>query len=210
MKEQFYRLVLDEYASPSFCTLRKGYYGSLNDIKGLVDALDADQHYREHHLELINAFRAYVSGDHTITYRVAYSELPLLEPVELLDSAALRLDQFAWSHTNVWDCQYHLRCDCVETVHYWLRLKDRYLRVVKANFKNLEFLSEIHGWRTLHSHFWGFPKMIVSAEGDVYNRLAVCEKSFESLAEAETDIAAFPSLKDVDFTEFCNDIFGDG
>ena len=52
--------------------------------------------------------------------------------------------------------------------------------------------------------------MIASEESYLYNQLAVEEKRFNRKREAENDRTSFPSARDVDFTEFCNDIFGDG
>ena len=44
----------------------------------------------------------------------------------------------------------------------------------------------------------------------MWNRLAEPEKNFKTLAEAQADWEAFRAAPNPDFSEFCNDIFGDG
>lgn len=56
----------------------------------------------------------------------------------------------------------------------------------------------------------GFSKMIEPEGRYLYNRLAVEEKRFKRKRDADEDRASFPLTRDVDFSEFCNDIFGDG
>ena len=52
--------------------------------------------------------------------------------------------------------------------------------------------------------------MLEFSGGNVYNRLAVEDKGFETLEAAKEDFEKFLALPDTDFTEFCNDIFGAG
>ena len=52
--------------------------------------------------------------------------------------------------------------------------------------------------------------MIMPENFYLYNKLAVEEKRFKRKKDAEKDMTAFPLVRDVDFTEFCNDIFRDG
>ncbi len=58
---------------------------------------------------------------------------------------------------------------------------------------------------------WGFPEMLeVDDLPLMWNRLAEPEKNFKTLAEAQADWEAFRAAPNPDFSEFCNDIFGDG
>ena len=102
-----------------------------------------------------------------------------------------------------------MKCDVVDTTHYWFALDGIYCRAVKARFDNLRYEDIGGGWTAIEDRFWGFPMMIVPDGRYLYNRLAVEEKRFKRKKDAEEDRAAFPKTRDVDFTEFCNDIFGD-
>ena len=77
-------------------------------------------------------------------------------------------------------------------------------------FENLRHEDIGGGWIAIEDRFWGFPTMIMPENCYLYNQLAVEEKRFKRKKDAEKDMTAFPLVRDVDFTEFCNDIFGDG
>ena len=81
---------------------------------------------------------------------------------------------------------------------------------MKATITDLQYGGDKDVWKTVGSSFWGFPHMIEVNGANVYNRLAVEDKVFESLEEAKTDYENFQVLHDTNYTEFCNDIFGDG
>ena len=57
---------------------------------------------------------------------------------------------------------------------------------------------------------WGFPGILTGDLSGFRNRLAEPEEYFKSRAEAQQDWEAFTFAPDPDYTEFCNDIFGDG
>ena len=103
-----------------------------------------------------------------------------------------------------------MKCDVVDTTHYWFSLDGIYCRAVKARFENLRHEDIGGGWIAIEDRFWGFPTMIMPENCYLYNQLAVEEKRFKRKKDAEKDMTAFPLVRDVDFTEFCNDIFGDG
>ena len=210
MDEQYYCLHLDDYSAAAFTSFGKAYYGTMAEIKAFIEALDSDPEYHEAYSQLVSAFREYEAGNTAVKHNVAYQEIPLLEPVKLLGKAALRLDNYRWEHLNTWRWPYNMKCDMVDTTHYWFALDGVYFRAVKARFKNLRYKDIGDGWTAIDDRFWGFPMMIAAEENYLYNRLAVEERRFNRKRDAEDDRASFPSTRDVDFTEFCNDIFGDG
>lgn len=210
MDEQFYSLHLDDYSAAAFTSFGKAYYGTVSEIKAFIDAMDKDPERSETYAELIGAFREYEAGNIVVKHNVAYQEIPLLEPVNLLGMATLRLDNYRWEHLNTWQWPYNMKCDVVDTTHYWFALDGIYCRAVKARFENLRYEDIGDGWTAIEDRFWGFPMMIMPEGRYLYNRLAVEEKRFKRKKDAEEDRAAFPLARDVNFIEFCNDIFGDG
>ena len=40
MNEQYYCLHLDDYSTPAFISYGKAYYGTMEDLKAFIDALD--------------------------------------------------------------------------------------------------------------------------------------------------------------------------
>lgn len=101
-------------------------------------------------------------------------------------------------------------CDSVDTQHLWISSAKGYYRIVKAHFNNLQHNGFKDNWYTLQDGFWGHPKVMDAEEILLTNRLFIKEKKFENQDAALDDMAQFYDIQDVDFTEFCNDIFGDG
>lgn len=210
MDDQYFCLSLDDYAAASFTSFGKAYYGTLPQIKSFIDSLASDDKLRDDHAGLIAAFREYEAGNHDVTHRVAYQKVPLLEPVRVLGMTTQRLDNYRWEHMNVWRWPYYMCCDAVETQHFWIAANGYYTRAVQAIFENLRYASIRGEWIQVDDWFWGFPHIIEESDSLVSNSLLVEEKRFGRRKELLADKESFPISRDVDFTQFCNDIFGDG
>ncbi len=103
ISQQFYQLRLDDCATPSFVSFDKPYYGTLDEIRGFIAALEQDEACRESDAAPIAAFHAYESGDHEAKHYAAYQELPLLIPVSVLERKTVTLREYAWTHMNIWE-----------------------------------------------------------------------------------------------------------
>jgi hypothetical protein len=102
-----------------------------------------------------------------------------------------------------------MRCNSVDTQLLWISFAKGYYRIVRAHFKNLQHQGFKGNWYTLQDGVWGHPKILAAEETILTNRLFVIEKKFESRDAAMENMAQFHNIRDVDFAEFCNDIFGD-
>lgn len=210
MDEQYYCLMLDDYSAPSCTSFGKAYYGTLSQIKSFIESLEANEKQRESHASLIEAFHEYEAGNTSVTHHVAYQKVPLLEPLKLIGTATHRMDNYRWDHTNVWGWPYHMRCDTVETQHFWFAAEGYYVRGLMAMFENLQYSGMRDEWIPLDDKFWGFPHIIEESDSLMYNTLIVEEKRFTRRKDLKADKDQFATKRDVDFTQFCNDIFGDG
>lgn len=210
MEDQLYCLYLWDYGVPPFISKSKAYYGTLFHIQSFITALEDDDKTRKDFSEMIAAFHEFKSGDLLVTHNVAYQNIPLLQPVEILGRRSLHLTNHSWTHINIWNCDHNMRCDSVDTQHLWISSAKGYYRIVKAHFNNLQHKGFKDNWYTLQDGFWGHPK-VLDADGPMLtNRLFAAEKKFENRDEAMQNMLQFHDIRDVDFTEFCNDIFGDG
>ena len=210
MSEQFYRLELDDASAASFTSFGKYYYGTLDEIEAFIAAIDNDTRWREDYQPLVAAFKAYISGDHKVKHMVAYREVPFLTPVRLLHTEVGYLENYSWEHLNTWRWPYPMRCDKVECNHFWLKDGNNYVRCMKAVFYGLAYEGLMDDWTEVGGMLWGYLHMIEYEPPRVFNRLAETEKTFNSKDEALKDWTSFRSNYAPDFTEFCNDIFGDG
>ena len=174
--QQLYQLTLDDSATPSFISFTKPFYGSLSDIRCFIEALEQDEDHKENYKELTEAFRAYESGSTDVKHHAAYQEIQLLKPVKVLASRTTNLKDYRWTHMNVWDCPYELRCEELIAEQTWIEQEGTYLRCLRAKFRKLEFLSSFdQQWRDLNDGFWGYLHMLDYDEPYVFQRLWVIE-----------------------------------
>ena len=210
MEQQYFCLRLWDYSAPSFVSKSKAFYGTLADIRTFIGALEADKKTKEDFQETITAFHEFEAGNHFVTHNVAYQDFLLLKPVKIWYEAMLRLENHTWHHTNTWGYDHTLRCKSAVTRHIWIEVDGQFVRVVKAAFNTLQLQADNDLWAPLGRNLWGHPKILCTNEGSILNRLAVEEKRFENRDAAVSNFVQFYEEKDMDFSEFCNEIFGDG
>ena len=82
---------------------------------------------------------------------------------------------------------------------------------MKAAFKELQHKSALGGWKAVTEEMlWGFPCMIRGDSLQLQSMLAEPERGFSDLEDLEHDWNAFTRNPVLDYTGFCDDIFGDG
>lgn len=153
---QYYRLELKNYSTVSFCSFSKSYFGTLEDIRILINPLDEKR--KESCGELVTAFRAYEADRTEVTHHAAFREVPLRTPVRLIHRETLVLENHTLEHENIWQCIYKMHCERVETEHLWLECEGCGFRVLTAKFKDLQHENALGGWKSIREDMlWGFP-----------------------------------------------------
>lgn len=210
VKPTYYRLELDDCAAASFTSFGKYYYGTMEDLRGFFGELSRDRDFKDRYKSLTSTFRAFEEGQQNLTHHVAYREVPFLVPVRLLHKEKITLENHEWEHTNTWGWPYYMRCEKVESEHLWLACGRECCRATKAVFSKLQYSGVIGRWTTVGTMLMGFPCILTGKPSGFWNRLAEPEKQFNTREEAHQDWEAFSSNPDPNYSEFCNDIFGDG
>lgn len=206
----YYRLELDDCSAPAFTSFGKYYFGTLNDLRDFFSELAHYELFKDRFKELTSTFQAFEEGKQNLKHHVAYREVPFLVPVRLLHSEKVTLENHAWTHLNTWEWPYYMRCDKVESEHLWLSCGREYCRATKAIFMKLQYTGHIGDWSDIGTMLWGFPCILTGDSNSFWSRLAEPEKCFKTRADAQQDWESFRRAPDPDYTEFCNDIFGDG
>jgi len=210
MSKQLYRLTLDDYSMPGFCSFSTDYIGQLEDVKSFIEALRSDEKTAKNQSELIEAWDSYESGNHDVTYNAAYQENKLLAREKCLGLAETALTDHEWEHLNTWDCPYCMKCKSAESTHIWVSYHGKYHRCVRVKFTNLQYKNTVDEYVDFGGMCWGYPHMI-EEDGDVtYHRMYVIEKPFNNKEEALLDMENFKKSPDIEFKYVLNDIFGDG
>lgn len=208
--DKYYRLLLDDYSAAAFTTFDKEYYGTIDDVRGLVEYLKADEKRRDSHKGTIEAFEKYVSGDKKSIHNVAYRDVPILTPIKIICEVEQDIGNMEWEHLNIWQWVCEMKLTSAKVHHYWIKDKRQYRRIMKARIVGLHYKDTVGKWTDPHTMFWGFPGMLVRDGDTLYNRLACIEKNFDTLEELQADYADYLKEPNVEFKRFCDDIFGDG
>ncbi len=206
----YYRLELDDYSAAAFTSFGKYYYGTTEELRCFFGELTIDEELNKRFKDLISTFQAFDEGQQGLTHYIAYRKVPFLVPAHLLHKETVTLENYKWEHTNTWGWPYYMRCDKVKSEHLWLACGGKYCRAVKAMFSKLQYAGTADQWNHIGSMLWGFPCILVGNPFGFWNRLAEPEKHFKTMEEVQQDWKAFLKAPDPDYSEFCNDIFGDG
>lgn len=207
---RYYRLLLDDYSGASFTSFSKDYYGTLEQISSLFEAMKEDEEIADRQKYILGIYDRYIAGESKISHQVAYREVPFLVPAKVLGMETTVLENHAWEHTNTWGCPYLMKCDKAECTHIWFSCYGKYSRCIQVKFTNLQYENAVGDYAPLGSMIWGYPEQIAGRNGNLYNRLFVEEKVFKNKAETMNDRMNFIHSPDPQFDEFLNDIFGDG
>lgn len=214
--EQYYSVALENFATVSFVSGIKNYFGTLSEIEKFINALKTDCGDEKFLQRTIEAFEKFKNGSTEATHYAAYNEVRLLAPAAVYDSLSYALPTMEWEHLNIYRSPYKMRCSSAEIEHIRLEADGNFYRTMTAKFTNPEhdtrlFDDEPERWRTFKDrNFWGYPHIIEFEEPYTFNTLAVPEKRFKTEEELKADINVFKADPKPDFRAFCDDIFADG
>ena len=110
-------------------------------------------------------------------------------------------DAMSWTHLNIWGYPYEMKTDEGRVAVYWIEEEGLYKRIILPYFINLRY----NDHKVTSS--WGNPDVIVIGDNYITLNYGYCDKIFSSKEEMENDIV---NPSQFDFTQFCNEIFGDG
>lgn len=213
--EQYYSITLEDFATVSFVSGSKDYFGTLPEIEKFINALKADHSDEMFFVCTVSAFESFKNGNENASHYAGNGEVRMLAPAVVYDSLSYTLPAMEWEHLNIYDEPYKMRCSAAEIEHIWVGSDKSFYRAMTAKFTGLE-----HDIRLLEDdpeqwkHFdnkslWGYPHIIEFEEPYTFNTLAVPEKWFKTEEELKADIEEFKKDPKPDFSAFCKDIFAD-
>lgn len=210
MNEQYYALTLDDYSLPSIASGDKPYFGTLSEISTFINSIKNNKEQAENHQGLIKAFDKFCAGKKDVTHIVAYNHQQLLKSIKLIATFEYEMKAYEWNHKNVYGFTYCMKFKDARIKHFWFKYENKFLRCIKADMTDLQYRNTKGAWIPLEGGYWGFPNIIMFEPPHTYSQLAVKEKVFNTIEELKTDDENFEPGIDINFTEFCNDIFGNG
>ena len=187
MSEIVYHIELDDYATPAFVTFGKDYYRTMADVEEFISKFKDD----EERQDLVKAFEEYKQGNSDIEISVGFWKHKMLEEVKVYGSKEITSGAYKWEHINVWGFPYDMKCDALNSKHYWIKNGKQLCRVIKAKFTNLQLKNTIGEYAEINM-IWGFPHII---EFNMYNTLMVVEKRFDTVKELASDTTLFTGIQ---------------
>lgn len=204
MNETLFRMHLEEPAAPGFCSLSKSYFGTLDDFSAVISNM-AQMGCNQ---DTVQAFRAYQEGNIEAEHTVCYNKDRLLKPVGVIAKIIYELEDVCWDHINIYDCVYKMRASKSIVEQVLVRDGDTYYRCIRPAFTGLQYQAEgIPIWRPIGDRIWGNGSVVHIADNTIAFLTYVCENHSTELQPLLGDMW---SIDAIDFTQACNEIFGNG
>ena len=209
MTEPYYAFYMDDPASPSFCSCSKIYIGTKVDMLRVAENLRTCGIYYE---DTVAGIHAYFDGKTDVTHNIAYQDIPVLEPVEVLETSEMQIGAKEWVHLNAWDCPYKMRFTAAHISQVLLQKDGSFLRCIRASISNLQYWAFNNEWRLAGEFVFGNGAILDTCnkpDGSTTVRtiLYVTEDQADSLEEQRRKMNDPDALV---FDEICDEIFGDG
>ncbi len=125
-KPQYYALTLDDYATVSFCSFSKFYYGTLDDIIPFMEIMEKENEKPD----MIAAFKDFILGNKEVTHAVAYNQQKLLTPVVFHQGVKQTYTDKSWTHKNIYGWPYEMHADRIEVEQAIITHEGKYHRFV--------------------------------------------------------------------------------
>lgn len=204
-----YKIELWEPACPSFCSFSKCYFGTLADMKRVLERAKELGEYNE----TKEALEEYFKGNVSATHNIVYQEIPVLEKVKMIDEKSFEMADYVWIHRNIWDDDVSMHFKHAYLQRIIVQIGDTYLVCLKGKFRKLGYkLDSIRNdklpfERIDRNNCWG-NKLVIDSERDIFESLLyVKEESFEH------DFDAARKYYDdsyINMTQIINEVFADG
>ena len=204
-KDKYFAFFLDDYATVSFVSGGKCYFGTMDDFARLLKD--------ERNDKFVAPYKAFQEGNRTVECDVAFGKYRFAYPIKVLDMRTETYGAERYEHTNIYGFPYFVLYDKKVETRYLIKYKNMYHVAYRLQLENMrceDNLSKLGEWK-LRS-FWGFPSMIQNISTDSQktiheNVLLELTKAYATEEEARL---VFSTQRLLNYEEFYNDIFGDG
>ncbi|MBE5750106.1 MAG: hypothetical protein E7346_04485 [Clostridiales bacterium] len=198
-----YAFILPDYATFSFVSSSKLYFGTLDDFNRLLASED-NKSYKD-------AFERLKAGENNIYVDVLYWKERFGEQAQIIEEKSFDLKGGVYNHINIYNFPYDVAYDRLYLTKYLIRFKRSYYIAYKVKIYSPRLeKDEMY----LDGRFWGFPEMIkVIKQSEkkndfmLENTLLEISKNYK---QKEKAFEAFYNDSELDLRSFFNDIFGDG
>jgi len=217
-----YSVELIDYATPSFYSGTKTYYGDKESILRVLN------HPEMNRPDMVEASKAFFEGRGDGIVRVFFgAPEPFIKPIKIIAEVEKEIDNFHFDHLNVWDCTYRMLADHVSFTCVYLEDSNGSLRrCIRADFTNLSLDDNKTRYLVREGKNWGHPGLGIIAEKQPVSKgimrysdlakgeqlvttttLLTADRIFENMDQLMQDTK---NPQNLDFSPIFDDVFGDG
>lgn len=199
---KLYAFILPDYATVSFVSLSKLYFGTLDDFQKLLVSED-NKPYKK-------PFERLKGGENNIYIDVLYWKERFGEQAQIIEEKFFELKDGVYNHINIYSFPYDVAYNKMLLTKYLIKFKRSYYIAYRVKIysprleKDEMFLS---------GRFWGFPEMIRVIKQSEKKEDFMLENSLLEISkiykQKEKAVEAFNNDSELDLRNFFNDIFGD-
>ena len=204
--EQYYAFYLDDPATPAFCSVPKLYVGRKNDFLRVADNLIQDDVYPE----TSAGIREYFDGKVGCSHIIAYQELPILQPVRVLEASELLVSEREWIHLNTWNCPYHMRFRSATVSQILVFIDEMFYRCIRVRFRGLSYESSYGGWKLIGESIFGHACVMDVCSEDACSFGSILYVVEDNAETPEILLSRMKDPKNMVFDRICDEVFGDG
>ncbi len=196
-----------DVSTPSFVSFSIEYFGTDEDIAEFAAACRRS----DSHEEFLRGYDELQNGNTEATINIAYRDMPIQDPVELLGTSECISTGLCWETLNTWDCVYKFNTTQLSRELIWIKYNDSFIRAAKYTIKGLTIGEE--GERQTVANRWGNDEVISFEEGsctDCHSLFYFPERYFDSEEECLDDMASPDFRAADDLRALCFEFLGDG
>lgn len=188
-QEQYYSMKLHHPVLPGNELVVKEFFGTLEQVENLMDALIELPWAREYYASTIAAWEAYQAGDLGAVHGVGESFERLLTPVSEIARSRHLQEHVHWAYTDKYGAMIPAYADDVETEQVLLQDGNRYLRCARYWLNDVARVHSDYGWIVYDGKSRGIPEMLHAPFGGAISpRLFLVEEEYFNVADAMRDM----------------------
>lgn len=196
---------------PSFASDYVVYFGSAEDIDSFAEVCRTS----ESHTESLKGYEEYKNGNANATINIAYCELPVAEPVEVIGGGEQLSSDVQWEIMNVWDLPYYFKANQLHRELIWIKYREKWLRAARYTIKGLQIADDDKQFRPVtllmgNEGIITITNVTDDSSSDCRTPFFMTEHFFTSEEECRADMASAQFSPENDLSAFCFEIIADG
>lgn len=206
--QQMYCIHLEDYSYPRYAAVTRRYFGTMDDIKNLMERLSCYDGAQIRYKEMIDGINSY-SVNKNVTHMVVGKEFQLLTPMSERCRQEFQLKNQEWTFKGFHETIYPMKASRVDVCQTLLEGENEICRCLKATFYDLCYCMHNGGWLFPDDYISGFPGMITYSGNNKHEmNLYACQQSYD-LQDYDQAMKDMMNPSCINLSDVCVDLLGE-